>query len=107
MEENDLPIVVRCRKLFLEPPDLLRLGVGALEREETDVWLRAERVVELPSHGKQLVEALLARVVVAQRRVEFHGRLAAACKGSRTSSGSPAAAPLRKGCLPPARRGHI
>src|SRR5437867_4387197 len=57
MEENDLPIVVRCHKLFLEPPDLLRLGVSVLEREEADVRLRAERVVELPSHGKQLVEA--------------------------------------------------
>jgi hypothetical protein len=40
MEENDLPIVVRCLKLFLEPPDLLRLGVGAVEREEADVRLR-------------------------------------------------------------------
>src|SRR5665811_507637 len=72
MEENDLPIVVRCRKLFLEPPDLLRLGVGAVEGEEADFRLRAERVVELPFHVEQLVETLLARVVVAQRRVELH-----------------------------------
>jgi acetyl-CoA carboxylase carboxyl transferase subunit alpha len=27
MEKNHLPLVVRCGKFFLEPPDLLRLGV--------------------------------------------------------------------------------
>src|ERR1035437_674838 len=72
MEEDDLPIAAGCRELLVEPPDLLRLRVGAVESEEADVGLRAERVVELPFHVEQLVEPLLARVVVAQRRVELH-----------------------------------
>src|ERR1017187_7908202 len=72
MEEGDLPIGAGCRELLLEPLDLLRRRVGAVESEEADVGLRAERVVELPFHVEKLVEPLLARVVVAQRRVELH-----------------------------------
>src|ERR1035437_894038 len=72
MEEDDLPIAAGCRQLLVEPPELLRVRVGAVESEEADVGLRAERVVELPCHVEQLVDPLLARVVVAQRRVELH-----------------------------------
>src|SRR5450755_1575777 len=72
MEEDDLPIAAGCRELLVDPLDLLRLRVGAVESEEADVRLRVEGVVELPFHVEQLVETLLARVVVAQRRVELH-----------------------------------
>src|ERR1035441_6705361 len=75
MEEGDLPIGAGCRELLLEPLDLLRRRVGAVESEEADVRLRAERVVELPFHVERLVESLLARVVVAQRRVELHAAI--------------------------------
>jgi hypothetical protein len=40
MEEDNLPIVVRMRQLFLEPLDLLRHRVSAIQREEADVRLR-------------------------------------------------------------------
>src|ERR1035438_9630309 len=72
MEEDNLPIAAGCRELLLKPLDLLRRRVGAVESEEADIRLRAERVVELPFHVEQLVEPLLACVMVAQRRVELH-----------------------------------
>ena len=72
MEVDDLPGAVRRLELLFEPLDLLRHRIGALEHEEADVRLRRESVIELPLHVEQLVVALFARVVVAERRVELH-----------------------------------
>jgi hypothetical protein len=55
-----------------EPLNLFGIEIGAVEREEADTCLWAERVIEPSSHIQQLVEALLARVMVAKRRIEPH-----------------------------------
>ena len=44
VEVRDLPVLVRVLQLLLEPRDLLRVQVGALEREEPDVLLGALNV---------------------------------------------------------------
>src|SRR5438128_1747269 len=72
MEIDDLPVAARRLQLLVEPLDLLRHRIGAFEHEEADVRLRREGVIELPLHIEQLVVALFARVVVAERRVELH-----------------------------------
>ena len=86
VEERDLPVLAERLQLLLEPRDLLRLGIGALEREEPDVLLRRlERVVELAVHVEQLVEALLrARRDCRARRRTSRRRRAAACTAPRT-----------------------
>ena len=72
VEEDNLPGAARGLQLVLEPLNLLRHRVRALEREKPHVRLRAEGVVQLAVHVEQLVVALLAGVVVAERRVELH-----------------------------------
>src|SRR5688572_1570278 len=73
VEEGDLPVRSACRKLLLQPLNLLRIHVIAVERKEADTrrerWL--ERVVPLAVHVEQLVHTLIRIVVVAQGRVEL------------------------------------
>src|SRR4051812_4966816 len=72
VKKHDLPILIRSGQLFLEPVNLLRLGISALECEEPDLWGWAKCVIELPFHVKQLVIALLAGIVVTQRGKKPH-----------------------------------
>ena len=73
VEVRDFPGLGGALQLLGGPLDLLRLGIGAVERNEPDVLLRRlERVVELALHVEELVVALLTRVVVAERTVELH-----------------------------------
>ena len=73
VEVRDLPRLGGALQLLRGPFDLLRLGIGAVERNEPDVLLRRlERIVELALHVEELVVPLLTRIVIAERPVELH-----------------------------------
>jgi hypothetical protein len=72
MHEHDLPLCCRLRELSLEPVQLPRAHVAAVEREELCRSL-AERIEPFAVHVERLVSHLDGRVVVvAERRIERH-----------------------------------
>ena len=71
MEIADLPVLLRVPQIRLEPLQLLRIHLGAVEHEETDVVARV-RVVALPVHVVELVRHVRRLIVVAEARPEFH-----------------------------------
>src|SRR5215203_4363769 len=76
VKERDLPALFRAAQLFLEPFDLRLIEIRAVEGEEPDVLLwRFQAVIELALHVVRLVKPLLARVVVAEARVELDARI--------------------------------
>ena len=74
MKVGDLPVGSRCRQLLVQPLDLLRIHVIAVEHEEADVAL-LEGPVAVPSEIERLIELLVGIVVISQRRVEFDFRI--------------------------------
>ena len=73
VEEGDLPWRHGRAQRLLEPFELRRVHVVAVECEELRASL-GEGVVALPFHVERLVQALRRKVVVAERRVELHTR---------------------------------
>src|SRR3990170_1234469 len=74
MEKADLPGRVPALELLLDPSQLLRFHVSAVEREEPYV-LFFECVIALSGHVKGRVKSLVRIVVITDRRIEFHARV--------------------------------
>ena len=73
VEVADLPVIGRLLERVVEPRQLLRVHLVAVEHEEADVLLRVG-VVPLAAHVEAGVQAVVGTVVVAERRVEDHAR---------------------------------
>ena len=75
MKIADLPIVFsRIGQFLLDPRQLLRIQVRAVQNEEVDVAF-LEGMISLPVHVEEFVEALIGIVVVSQSRVELYTRV--------------------------------
>ena len=71
MKITDLPVRSRIGKFFLEPRQLLRIQVIAIESKEMDIAF-LEGIVLLPIHVKEFVETLIGIVMVTQGSVKLH-----------------------------------
>ena len=71
VEVTDFPVLARVSQRGFDPCDLLPIHERAVEREEPDV-VAGIRVVTLAVHVVRLVRDLFRRVVVSERRLEFH-----------------------------------
>ncbi len=71
MEKRDLPIRPCVLHFFLEPGELIRVHVVAVQREKAHVAL-LEAVIALAAHVEQLIVALIGVVVIAERCIELY-----------------------------------
>src|SRR5688572_15247768 len=71
VEVGNLPVRTRRGQLLLQPGDLLRIQVVAVQHEEAGISL-LEGAVALSAQVERLVEFLVGIIVVAQRGVELN-----------------------------------